>query len=916
MASADLTRKDKGEDSDKELIRELDEAVALRRQGQGEVSDEELNRQLDEVLKEDLNQYIDETLAFISQVNNTPPPTRKDDSTSPQPRTSPVRAQPQPHPQPQPQPQPQQAPPDPYAQVKAQFEAQWGVLFPEIQAAMRVKPKSGEQKTLVEEFERATNDTLIPLVNQAQRDSSHYPEALRRLPDARKRVAAVLAFDKANGRQLRYQDALAAPLKVAKTSLFPKGGAVAIAKRKEELEFGSNFTPLLAAMGKLEDASKKTIELVVAVEKAANDYLESARGKKGGEEGKEHRAKKSQICYEALRNAKLVRLALEVDGLGKPPWNPEQEAVAMRARAVCIFESGGKARPLPPGEAGTSGSWFVDAKVATTGQSTAQEATKSRFIFKPADTEGQYSGWEPNGGAVREVAAKAISDHVLASTGFDLGVSPTSLVSICNDQLPGQNGQIDDNKPPERIGAMQELAPNDGDLKKMLGKLNPNAQGHDANAARQIRADLAALPTAELGKVVWADFLTINCDRHPGNVLIDRANKKLVPIDHGKSMPPSLDVIVNSREERRQKCALMHFAEHGLLPQVDQKLPDDMVARINLHDPAAMARKVKAQRDALKGPGHGADEGAMADKLSDESIDLSARSAYFFKVASKELTIRQLMQAQNEYLHIVLCADQANLDAAVSQVIAKVQANSRAQTALIQMFNGLPGDESQLLADIDPLGWSWQPGKNFDLFAVNPQLLLKIVTKRLLEPKKQAERDQLLADLKQRGIAPPPNLASLTIRDQGVALTHLIVAADKPKVCARAQELKLDPAKQADLDTASLDLLNDAPLKAAGIDPKGMKPKAKANKVKEVLLAEYEDLGGDNELDKAEVYFTTNRKTPLMKLNSLKAWIEFQKFPLPASLYQVGLAPGVGSIIVVFENFMAALALDQLDQAN
>jgi hypothetical protein len=306
----------------------------------------------------------------------------------------------------------------------------------------------------------------------------------------------------------------------------------------------------------------------------------------------------------------------------------------------------------------------------------------------------------------------------------------------------------------------------------------------------------------------------------------------------------------------------------------------------------------------------------MADKLSDESIDLSARSAYFFKAASKELTIRQLMLAQNEYLHIVLCADPTKLDAAVSQVIAKVQAHTRAQTALIQMFNRLPGDESQLLADIKPLGWSWQPGKNFDLFAVNPELLLKIVTKRLLQPQKKAEKDKLLDDLKRRGIPPPPDLASLTITDQCVRLDQLISAADQPKFRARAQQLKLDPDNMYDRSEAATDLERDAMLIAAGIDPKGMKPKAKAAKVDQVRLAEYESLGGDKELAKAEVYFTTNRKTPLMKLESLKCWIEFQKIPLPASLYQVGLAPRAGSITVVFDAFKAALALEQLDRAN
>jgi hypothetical protein len=274
------------------------------------------------------------------------------------------------------------------------------------------------------------------------------------------------------------------------------------------------------------------------------------------------------------------------------------------------------------------------------------------------------------------------------------------------------------------------------------------------------------------------------------------------------------------------------------------------------------------------------------------------------------------MKAQTEYLHLVLCADPANLDAAVRQVIAKVQANTRAETALIQRFPKLPGDESQLLADINPLGWSWKPGKNFDLFAVNPELVLKIVTKRLLEPNKKAERDQLLADLNRRGITPPSDLASLTPRDQVVRLSQLISADEAPKIRARALKLGLSPDEFHDKQKVLTDLECDATLSAAGINPEKMKPKVKVKKLDEVRLAEYERLGGDKELDKAEVYFTTNRRTPLLKLNSLKAWIEFQKFPLPASLYQVGFAPGAGSVAKVYDDFKAALALEQLDRAN
>src|SRR5262249_43133112 len=160
----------------------------------------------------------------------------------------------------------------------------------------------------------------------------------------------------------------------------------------------------------------------------------------------------------------------------------------------------------------------------------------------------------------------------------------------------------------------QQLAPNDGDLKKVF---DTTSSTYNANAAAAFEQDLAQVPAEELGKVIWTDFLTINHDRHGGNVLIDRTNKKLIPIDHGKCMPPTLDVALLYREEIGQKNILNKLATEGRLPQLDQKLPGDMVEKIELHDPFAMAQQLKSQRDKFaKGTPEEAD---MASKLSDEA---------------------------------------------------------------------------------------------------------------------------------------------------------------------------------------------------------------------------------------------------------------------------------------------------------
>src|SRR5262249_22163989 len=146
---------------------------------------------------------------------------------------------------------------------------------------------------------------------------------------------------------------------------------------------------------------------------------------------------------------------------------------------------------------------------------------KSLFIFKPADAEDPYEdGWAKNGGAIREVATKMMSDNVMATTGIDLGVSPSFLVSISNSKLP-DNGVVDDNLPPQRIGVMQQRATNDGALAKVFDTTSPT---YDANKAAAFERALAQVPREELGKVIWTDFLTNNHDRHGGNVLIDRTS--------------------------------------------------------------------------------------------------------------------------------------------------------------------------------------------------------------------------------------------------------------------------------------------------------------------------------------------------------------------------------------------------------
>jgi hypothetical protein len=54
---------------------------------------------------------------------------------------------------------------------------------------------------------------------------------------------------------------------------------------------------------------------------------------------------------------------------------------------------------------------------------------------------------------------------------------------------------------------------------------------------------LAKLPLEEIHKIAILDIRILNCDRNGENVLvIEGAKNKLIPIDHGLSLPDNLEI--------------------------------------------------------------------------------------------------------------------------------------------------------------------------------------------------------------------------------------------------------------------------------------------------------------------------------------------------------------------------------------
>lgn len=195
-------------------------------------------------------------------------------------------------------------------------------------------------------------------------------------------------------------------------------------------------------------------------------------------------------------------------------------------------------------------------------------------VFKPIDEEGnsdrnpknhQQNRMElrsiPNKGikdgeaALREVAA-----YLLDREGF-IGIPRTDLVQIT---FHGKSTET-------KIGSMQEFIDNDGSSEDF---------GCSGFSAKDVH------------KIGIIDIQMMNMDRHAGNVLVKKDTKtkklRLVPIDHGFSLPDGLD------------CPWFEWMSW---PQAKVPFDDetkDYIMRIDIDKDAAMLERLGIRKECIK----------------------------------------------------------------------------------------------------------------------------------------------------------------------------------------------------------------------------------------------------------------------------------------------------------------------------
>lgn len=239
-----------------------------------------------------------------------------------------------------------------------------------------------------------------------------------------------------------------------------------------------------------------------------------------GQKQQQKQQQQEQLQPQAIEHKHFVRL---VDGPSSPP--------SLKSAVEQAFQ--GFMKQLSPVlcEEGVGGTYFLQ-----------DETNKIIGIFKPQDEEpfnvNNPKGYTSNNNSERfkegigigEASIRECAAYLLDHDHF-AGVPATDLVICSHPAFFVNNNESHNENPQPKLGSFQEFKKNCGGTED-LG-LN----------------FIASFPTDEVHKIAVLDIRIFNTDRHGDNILFNkeidpntgRETVTLIPIDHGYSLPSSLD---------------------------------------------------------------------------------------------------------------------------------------------------------------------------------------------------------------------------------------------------------------------------------------------------------------------------------------------------------------------------------------
>lgn len=470
---------------------------------------------------------------------------------------------------------------------------------------------------------------------------------------------------------------------------------------------GKEFKTYQDLKQKFEAADNRTPGMVDALRQAAQAYIDHFNQHDTKRQRDPTNIAKRDACAATIRELDKFALGFELAGFEAPPWD---SATAMKAAGL---KTTAALNSLPPGERRAETLGGSNSPTFWINERDDGGRKGKRFLFKPeafSDIPGIPTGGEP----VREMMSTRIADMLNGALGMSIKVPETQVVSLSVGQLPPdvianlvENGKIQEKG--TYTGSVQQFEATEGSSKDMTLK------------------DRAKVPTKSVQEFAVLDIITLNTDRHGGNLLVKRdnlGNPAFVPIDHGRSFP--------DRKSTDQIGETMAGTHNALLamPASHEPFTPELLQSIAQLDPDSMIEAMKRERGTLDQvhPGMGA-------KMSDESLELSKRASMFLKRAAPRLSPAAVQVALGRYSTELMAP---GLDANAFNALAdRIIDEAEDEQDDLKSFALMPRElQSKMFRELTERGWLAEIGSTAASLRRNPAKALKLWRSGAMGPSK------------------------------------------------------------------------------------------------------------------------------------------------------------------------------------
>lgn len=396
------------------------------------------------------------------------------------------------------------------------------------------------------------------------------------------------------------------------------------------------------------------------------------------------------------------KLKATVVAAGTPPWKNAKKAMAAGAAKVhldllSIPPVDRKLEPLKK-DGGINAAFWIN-------RTDADGQTRKSFLCKPTSTH-EEDGLPPGSEVIREALVGRAAQTFASMTGLDIGMPETHVVSLDTTLLPPTG--------PWRAQATVTCSVQEARESKDALK--------DLSSFAQLRFD-----PDQVAALAIFDTLTLNGDRHSGNVLVDE-HDNLIPIDHGYSLVEPPGGITRIAQ-------VMGGPHNALLriPGAHSPLSDKMLKKMGAIDPDDFVKALQHDRDTVV-----AEHEGLRGKVSDKAFKSAGRAALFVKLAAKNkppLSPAAIQVALGNHAEELL-DEQINEREFRRRAHAVIEGLAPRQAIVKEMCVCSDSEWAEMARRAKALGWTVQPRNAAPMpgAVTDPVVLLEILAKKIKCP--------------------------------------------------------------------------------------------------------------------------------------------------------------------------------------